>query len=105
MRRSSSILIYIDVEKALDAGLKFYLSANSVVLTDGDEDGFIRPQFFSRVEATNGKPVPGWKPVVGPTSTGPEILSPGQPSAAAPSSSKEPESVDDVQEKAEALKI
>ena len=62
MRRSSSTLIYIDVQKALDAGLKFYLSANGVVLTEGDKDGYIRPEFFARVQTAAGKPVPGWEP-------------------------------------------
>jgi 2'-phosphotransferase len=50
MRKSSQILIYIDLPKALDAGIKFYLSSNGVVLTEGDERGFLSPEFFLRVE-------------------------------------------------------
>ncbi|KAI8985531.1 KptA family-domain-containing protein [Trametes punicea] len=60
MRSSSQILIYVDVQKAIDAGIKFYISANGVVLTDGDERGFLHPSFFSRVETADGKPLPGW---------------------------------------------
>ena len=61
MRNSSQILIYVNVQKAIDAGIKFYLSANGVVLTEGDERGFLLPQFFSRVEtASDRKPLPGW---------------------------------------------
>ena len=61
MRNSSPILIFIDVQKALAAGIKFYLSANGVVLTEGDEKGYLRPEFFSRVEtASNGQALPGW---------------------------------------------
>ncbi|KZT09829.1 uncharacterized protein LAESUDRAFT_721983 [Laetiporus sulphureus 93-53] len=61
MRASSQLLIYVDVQKALDAGIKFYLSANGVVLTEGDENGFLSPEFFARVETSKGKPLPGWE--------------------------------------------
>lgn len=60
MRSSSQILIYVDVQKAIDAGIKFYISANGVVLTEGDGRGFLPAQFFSRVETPDGKPLPGW---------------------------------------------
>lgn len=63
MRKSSQILIFVDVQKALDAGVPFYLSANGVVLTEGDE-GFISPTYFQRVEfAKDRSPVPGWEGV------------------------------------------
>ncbi|KAI0085740.1 KptA family-domain-containing protein [Irpex rosettiformis] len=62
MRRSSSIFIYIDLENALRAGLKFYLSANGVVLSEGDSHGFIPPQFFQRVEDSKGNALPDWQP-------------------------------------------
>lgn len=70
MRKSSEILVYIDVQKAINAGTKFYLSANGVVLTEGDEQGFLLPRFFSRVETTARTPLPGWE---GPASA---ILAP-----------------------------
>ncbi|KAG0698236.1 KptA family-domain-containing protein [Suillus ampliporus] len=61
MRNSSQILIFVDVQKALDAGILFYLSANGVVLTDGDE-GFLSPTYFQRVELAKSRlPVPGWE--------------------------------------------
>ena len=60
MRKSSQILIFVDVQKALDAGVKFYLSANGVVLTEGDDRGFLRPEFFSRVETADRGALPGW---------------------------------------------
>ncbi|KAG8215074.1 KptA family-domain-containing protein, partial [Butyriboletus roseoflavus] len=50
MRNSSQILIFVNVQKALDAGIKFYLSANGVVLTEGSGNGFLSPEFFLRVE-------------------------------------------------------
>jgi hypothetical protein len=60
MRNTSAILIYIDLAKALNAGIKFWTSQNGVVLSEGDENGFLRPEFFSKVEATDGKDVPGY---------------------------------------------
>ncbi|KAJ4486959.1 KptA family-domain-containing protein [Lentinula lateritia] len=63
IRKSSGILIYIDVKKALADGLKFYLSANGVVLCPGNEFGFLEPKYFERVEkvAKTLKPIEGWK--------------------------------------------
>ncbi|PCH44454.1 hypothetical protein WOLCODRAFT_76684 [Wolfiporia cocos MD-104 SS10] len=61
MRKSSQILIYIDVQKALDAGITFFLSANGVVLTTGDERGFLAPQYFARVETAKGELVLEWE--------------------------------------------
>ena len=55
MRTSSQILIFIDLQKALDAGIKFFLSDNGVVLTEGDDKGFLRPEFFEKVENAKGE--------------------------------------------------
>ncbi|KAH9975823.1 KptA family-domain-containing protein [Lactifluus volemus] len=60
MRNSSQVLIYIDVQKALDAGITFFLSENGVVLTEGDERGFLSPEYFLRVEDRQGGTIPGW---------------------------------------------
>jgi 2'-phosphotransferase len=58
MRNSSQILVYINVQKAIDAGLKFFLSDNGVILTEGDVDGLLKPEFFDKVEdARSKKPV------------------------------------------------
>src|SRR3984957_10278295 len=61
MRMHSQILIYVDVDRAMSAGIKFFLSANGVVLTEGDSRGFLAPQFFRRVEDAKGVPLPGWE--------------------------------------------
>lgn len=50
MRKSSSILIYIDIRAVLAAGIKFYVSENGVLLTEGNEQGFLPYEFFKRVE-------------------------------------------------------
>ena len=60
MRQTSQILIYLNVPAALAAGLRFYLSANGVVLTEGDERGFLSPEYFARVETVKGEALPGW---------------------------------------------
>jgi len=49
MRGDSEVLIFLEVTKALDAGMKLYRSANGVYLTRG-RGGVIKPVFFSRVE-------------------------------------------------------
>jgi len=50
MRNSSSILVFIDLKKALEGGLKFWRSANGVILSDGDEKGVVPIAYFQRVE-------------------------------------------------------
>jgi 2'-phosphotransferase len=55
MRRSSQVFIYINVQKAIDAGIKFFLSDNGVVLTPGNESGFLKPEFFERVITAKGE--------------------------------------------------
>ncbi|CAI9636881.1 unnamed protein product [Alternaria burnsii] len=51
MRKNSSILIYIDINAALTAGIKFFVSDNGVILTEGNEQGFLSYEFFKRVES------------------------------------------------------
>lgn len=62
MRSSSQVLIYINLRKAIAAGIKFYVSHNGVILTEGDALGFLEPQFFERVEKVNVQKdiIPGW---------------------------------------------
>jgi 2'-phosphotransferase len=51
MRKSSTVLIYIDIIAALEAGVKFFVSENGVILTEGDEKGVLPYRFFKRVES------------------------------------------------------
>lgn len=49
MRHSADALIEIDVQKAMADGYKFYLSSNNVVLSPGNEQGYIPPEYFKKV--------------------------------------------------------
>jgi len=80
MRNKSQVFIYIDVQKALDAGLKFYLSSNGVVLSEGDEKGFIRPQFFKRVVDAKGALFTDWQAPAEPSDTTQKIGTPSSQS-------------------------
>lgn len=55
MRVNSEILIHIDMARAMGAGIKFYRSANNVILTPGNEEGFLLKEYFSVVEQRGGK--------------------------------------------------
>lgn len=54
MRNSSSVLVYVDIKKAMEAGIKFWKSENGVILSEGDENGVIGLQFFGKVEDRTG---------------------------------------------------
>jgi 2'-phosphotransferase len=60
MRESAQVLIYIDMQKALEVGILFFLSENGVVLTEGDVCGFLSPEYFLRVEDRKSRPIQGW---------------------------------------------
>lgn len=50
MRNTSAVLVFIDIKKALEGGLKFWKSANGVILSEGDESGLVPLAYFARVE-------------------------------------------------------
>ncbi|KAJ3017073.1 UNVERIFIED_CONTAM: tRNA 2'-phosphotransferase 1 [Siphonaria sp. JEL0065] len=49
MRSSSQVLIYINVPLAMSEGIKFYRSANNVILSEGI-NGVIHPKYFAEIE-------------------------------------------------------
>ena len=59
MRNSSQIFIYVDVQKAIDAGIQFYFSENGVILTEGNDAGILGTEFFLKVENAKRVPLPG----------------------------------------------
>ncbi|XP_070578926.1 tRNA 2'-phosphotransferase 1-like [Ptychodera flava] len=46
MRNSCEVLIFLDMEKALEDGLEFFISANNVILSSGNVDGLILPKYI-----------------------------------------------------------
>ncbi|CAF1418358.1 unnamed protein product [Adineta ricciae] len=55
MRASADLYIYIDMEKALNDGLKFFVSSNNVILSPGNENGCIPTRYFRLVEDRRGE--------------------------------------------------
>jgi 2'-phosphotransferase len=53
MRNSSTVLIFVDLKKAMDMGLQFWLSANGVVLCDGGEKRVVPIECFETAEERN----------------------------------------------------
>jgi len=50
LRSNCQILIYLDMEKAMNDGIEFYMSSNKVVLSQGvGEEGIIDAKYFSKV--------------------------------------------------------
>ena len=54
MRKSSTVLVFLDVAKAMEAGIKFWRSDNGVILSEGNADGLMPMEFFKRVEDRTG---------------------------------------------------
>nr|GEV85808.1 tRNA 2'-phosphotransferase 1-like isoform X1 [Tanacetum cinerariifolium] len=50
MRRNVNILIFLDMRKALEGGMKLYISDNKVILTEGF-DGVVPVEYFKRIES------------------------------------------------------
>ncbi|KAL9379660.1 hypothetical protein Peur_028142 [Populus x canadensis] len=58
MRRDVNVLIFLDVRKALEEGMKLYISDNRVILTEGF-DGTIPVKYFERIESwPDRRPIP-----------------------------------------------
>ncbi|KEZ46871.1 hypothetical protein SAPIO_CDS0199 [Scedosporium apiospermum] len=50
MRRDAELLVYVDVERSLrDGVLKWWVSENGVVLTEGGDDGLVPLRYFREV--------------------------------------------------------
>ncbi|KAI1078435.1 RNA 2'-phosphotransferase, Tpt1 [Whalleya microplaca] len=50
MRGDAEVLVFVDLERSLrDGGIKWWLSSNGVVLTEGNEDGVVPLRYFKEV--------------------------------------------------------
>jgi 2'-phosphotransferase len=54
MRENCTALIYLDIDKCVNAGIKFFRSANNVILSAGDEQGIIPANLFLKVVTRDG---------------------------------------------------
>jgi len=64
MRWSAGVAVYIDTKAAMQAGIKFFISENGVILSSG-VDGTIPPCFFSKViDAKTRAAVPFVRPPI-----------------------------------------
>jgi 2'-phosphotransferase len=54
MRGTCDIYIEIDMFAAIKDGIKFYVSSNNVILTEG-VDGALSPKYFKKVIRKNGE--------------------------------------------------
>lgn len=58
MRRDINVLIFLDVKKALEDGMKLYISDNRVILTEGF-DGVVPVKYFEKIESwPDRRPIP-----------------------------------------------
>ncbi|KAK2650566.1 hypothetical protein Ddye_018055 [Dipteronia dyeriana] len=58
MRRDINVLIFLDVRKALEDGMKLYISENKVILTEGF-DGAVPVKYIEKIESwPDRRPIP-----------------------------------------------
>lgn len=43
------ILLYIDMEKAIQDGIEFYMSKNGVILSPGNQNGILEPKYIKNI--------------------------------------------------------
>lgn len=49
MRKTAEIMIYINLPLAISEGIPFFISENKVILSPGDEHGYLSSRYFQRV--------------------------------------------------------
>lgn len=56
LRHNAQVHIFIDLKKALDDRIKFYESENGVILTPGNDEGFLGQKYFAKaIEVGTGE--------------------------------------------------
>lgn len=54
MRNDAELLFYVDAAKAMRDDVKWWISDNGVVLSEGDAEGCIGPKYWKKVEGRKG---------------------------------------------------
>ena len=49
MRKSCNRIVWINMPKAMELGIKFFVSTNGVILSPGNDDGYIPPSCFNEI--------------------------------------------------------
>jgi 2'-phosphotransferase len=61
-RANSTLLIYLDLDKLVQGGIPVFTSLNGVVLTPGDDKGFVDKEYWKKAErVTKGQRVIVWE--------------------------------------------
>nr|CAB3260711.1 uncharacterized protein LOC100175594 [Phallusia mammillata] len=55
MRKTCNLFIYIDIAAAMADGIRFFVSSNGVILSTGDDMGYLSPKYFIKVIGTSKK--------------------------------------------------
>ncbi|CAH6420317.1 TRNA 2-phosphotransferase [uncultured virus] len=62
IRSGTNVLIYANIHKAIADGIKFYISDNGVILTPGNDQGFLESKYFKSVADLKGNDL--LKPII-----------------------------------------
>lgn len=57
IRNTAQVFIYIDLDLALKDGLEFFKSPNGVILSPGNQKGFVEPKYFLKVQDRRGQSI------------------------------------------------
>ena len=58
LRRGSTLVVYVDIRKAMKDGIKFYRTDGGAIITRGNRNGVLKPKYLTAYELLDG-PRPG----------------------------------------------
>ena len=61
LRSGSNVLIKVDMQPAMQDGIKFFCSANDVILTRGNSEGVLSRKYFIDITSLDGKHIVVWR--------------------------------------------
>lgn len=54
IRNNANVFIHVDMQKAINDGIKFFVSDNNVILTPGNDSGLLEAKYFKKVVDIQG---------------------------------------------------